>query len=364
MNIKFKKLSLNESSINKNEPTFKESSVQCDLIDYKLDLKLASYLKIPKNALFLEADIKVNRKKLKHTSTQTYKLETDHFTKEILIEQILFDLLVENDDLNLNDTNKYALINSLEKLSYKSIAFMLNNLNDLHSIKLIQDLIKLNNTNRLKLLDFSISNQENNTNLENLIKIAEKSRLGVRFNNLNEEKGKLALNRFKKTVRFLIMNKEWHKNLYKENNLKEEHFKLLSEYNRIENSADLNKKIQMLFNKDDFKVQRNVNTLITDLQRKILTKEKYKRTPEQLADLEEILSMIPRLNTLPKHLFGHVTQLLTLNVYEKGREIVREGHIALGFYFITNGSCDVFSIGKDGLLKIDELSSGFLYLFK
>jgi uncharacterized protein YndB with AHSA1/START domain len=43
----------------------------------------------------------------------------------------------------------------------------------------------------------------------------------------------------------------------------------------------------MLFNKDDFKVQRNVNTLITDLQRKILTKEKYK--------LEFLLKTSPRV---------------------------------------------------------------------
>ena len=153
----------------------------------------------------------------------------------------------------------------------------------------------------------------------------------------------------------MIVNKDWLRNANKESNTKEEHFKLLSEYNRIENSAEFNKKIQMLFNKDDYKATCNVNTLINDLQRKILSKDQYKRTPEQLDNLQEILSLIPRLNSLPRHLFTHVAQLLTLIELEKGREIVREGHKAIGFYFITNGSCDVFSVNKDGLLKINGI---------
>jgi len=236
----------------------------------------------------------------------------------------------------------------------------LNNLKELQSVSTIEGLIKLNRLNKLKFLELSISKLSSPSTdsevkvetLQSLIKSAETCRLGVRFNS-NEEKRKQALNRFKRIVRFMIINKDWLRNANKESNTKEEHFKLLSEYNRIENSAEFNKKIQMLFNKDDYKATCNVNTMINDLQRKILSKDQYKRTPEQLDNLQEILGLIPRLNSLPRHLFTHVAQLLTLIELEKGREIVREGHKAIGFYFITNGSCDVFSVNKDGLLKIN-----------
>lgn len=380
LNKRFRSKSLNahSSSIYTNtESKSKETSTQCNLNNYRLSLKIASYLLIPREASFLECQIvktskpsttlKKNSKiEKKSASIQTYTLLNENKTTR-LIEEILINLVEENNVLT--NSTICLFIDCLEKLSSQSIEFLHKNLNDLHALHLIESLIKLNRTNKLKYLDATLknkyetlssstSNSNENLSLENLIRLIETSRFGVRFNS-SEEKRKQALNRFKRAVRFVIINKEWFKTMHKEKSSREEHFKLLAEYTRLnENSAELNKKIQMLFNKDDFKVKKNVTSVISDMQRRILAKDKYKRTNEQLESLQEVLNLIPRLNALPRHLFTHVAQLLTLVVYEKGREIVREGHKAFGFYFITNGSCDVFSVGTDGLIKIDELSSG------
>ena len=40
---------------------------------------------------------------------------------------------------------------------------------------------------------------------------------------------------------------------------------------------------------------------------------------------------------------------------------MREGHLAISFYYVINGSLDVLSIGQNGVLKIDELQEGDIF---
>jgi signal-transduction protein with cAMP-binding, CBS, and nucleotidyltransferase domain len=68
---------------------------------------------------------------------------------------------------------------------------------------------------------------------------------------------------------------------------------------------------------------------------------------------------MPRINSFPKHCWSYVANLMNMLVYEKGREIVRAGHRAIGYYTIISGSCDVISAGTDqGSLKIEEFEAG------
>lgn len=52
---------------------------------------------------------------------------------------------------------------------------------------------------------------------------------------------------------------------------------------------------------------------------------------------------------------------MRLCVFEKGREVVREGHHAIGYYYVVTGGCDVLSIGVNGLLKVDDLRAGDVF---
>ncbi len=69
--------------------------------------------------------------------------------------------------------------------------------------------------------------------------------------------------------------------------------------------------------------------------------------------------MMPRINSFPKHAWAYVAQQMNLLVFEKGREIVRDGHKAKGYYTIISGSCDVLSSGNSqGLFKVEEFEAG------
>ena len=149
-------LASNYESIDKLKST-KDSYSQCLLVDYKLNVKLASYLSIAKNAVFIEFEAKNNEKNCSLKSSRAAAREKKQFLKrsigiqtystqqvenqstaENLIEEIIFDLLIKNNnDLNLTDLTLFQFINCLEKLTYKSVLYLFNNLNDLHQIDLI-----------------------------------------------------------------------------------------------------------------------------------------------------------------------------------------------------------------------------------
>ena len=76
--------------------------------------------------------------------------------------------------------------------------------------------------------------------------------------------------------------------------------------------------------------------MLTGVHRKILSKESYLRTPDEIEILEKLIIKIPKLNAFPKHIRMHIAELLALVLYDKGREIVREGHEAIGFYIVIS----------------------------
>ena len=414
-----KKESTSNSHSNNSYKEFRESSIQCQMIDYRINVQIASCLTISTNAVFIPVEIrrfdvesKISSKEntfekksnnittkrtisLREIGTQTYTMSSE--IKQVNDENLLMDFDLERskktmieiciEDIIYNVflrknlfTNKHwsilkHFIQVLEKLSEESVVFLSPTFKDIKSLNSIENLIRLNEENiksldvlLLKMSRNHLSEEDTNENLstnetnndfdiEKLIKMIDSKRKGVRFET-SKEKRRIAIDRFKKSIRFVIINREWFKNVSKDK--KDEREKLILEYNQIENSSSFlnGKKIQMLFNKEEFRSQKNLSSLITEVHKQILTKEQFARTPEQVATLLGLIGSIPRLNTLPKHVCEHVAQLMKLLIYEKGREIVREGHLAIGFYFIIFGSCDVLSIGVDSLLKVDELQLG------
>ena len=388
---------------------FRETCTECFLIDFRFNVQVAAVFRLPKSANFLPVDTKrynieiksisnpVNLKRILNTkhmfknslhfrdiSVQTYittatlsdvDLKTDFKLNydlshgksltEKAIEDIIAKYFVNNEFIIQHKKLLTSLIETLHKLSQNSVVYLANHLIDSNIISQIESFVGLNESD-LKLFDHvllklnSNKSQEIYFSLNKLLQLVHKERKSARFE-LNLERKKLTLDRFKKLVRFVIINREWLRNLEKHKRADRERFFL--EYNKLEQSSQFlnSKKIQILFNKDEFKANTNLNTLITDIHRHILTKRQHERSAEQAALLFGLIDSIPRLNGLPKHIYPHVAQLLTLAIYEKGREIVREGHLAISFYYVINGSLDVLSIGQNGVLKIDELQEGDIF---
>ncbi|CAF1031874.1 unnamed protein product [Brachionus calyciflorus] len=423
----------NKKESNNLTKEYKDQSIQCILVDFRLNLNIACHVKLASNSVFLPFQIKrfnQDRNKLnynspnlkrsiktdpkqlndlntlayreigvqtyadvKNSSYLIYDLDSGNKTPmEKTLEDLIYNYSIQVNSLNNKKNLIVKFINTLELLSEDSIIYLnkyLGNSGNKFS-NYVESLCRLNNE-KLKIFDnilvklikqYNLSKARNNSleipgfelekksslidftkndihsiDLKKLIKMSEMKRKGVRFET-SEEKRRLALERFKRAVRIVIINREWIKVLNSDK--KEEREKLLIEYDKIENSSEFmnGKKLQILFNKEEFKAQKNLTALINDTHRKILAKEASARANEDIENLLSLIYSIPRLNTFPKHVCNHVAKLIKLIVYEKGREIVREGHTSIGFYYIINGSCDVLSMGNDGLLKIDELQSG------
>lgn len=389
---------------------YKEQSIQCSLVEFRLNVSLASHLNMATNSVFLPFQIKrFNRNKYsissetklsireigvqtyadtKASGFQVYDLDlTSKTLAEKTLEDLIYSYSIQINSLNNKHYLQIAFVKTLYHLSDESVLFLnkyLSNsgskfaeyaasLSRLDSEKLrtfdnvLVKMIKQYNLSQIRSL--SVPNQPklspidftkadiHSIDLKKLIKMAEMKRKGVRFET-SEEKRRLALERFKRIVRIVIINREWIKVLNSEK--KEERDKLLLEYDKLENSSDFlnGKKLQILFNKEEFRAQKNLTALINDTHRRILAKDASNRTFQDIENLLSLINSVPRLNTFPRHVTHHIAKIIKLIVYEKGRELVREGHVSIGFYYILNGSCDVLSMGNDGLLKIDELQTG------
>jgi CRP-like cAMP-binding protein len=352
----------------------KDESIECLLEDYRLNIKISSYLRIPSNATFLPTQyLKEYRKKdsikfYRDVGTQTHSIinetQADLKNNRNIIEEILINIISNNkDNYHFYYNILYEFIDLIESLSEDSVG-LINKIIANKSPSL--DCIKKLTTNSNNDIIDKLLRENNFIELENLINKINSlsfSKKGVRFiqeNGLDENhKRMIALNNFRRIVRFVIINREWLKALEKDRN-NDERDKLLLEYNKIENPLDfINcKKLQLLFNKEEFRAKKNLNNLISDLHKQILTRDQHKRSEEEIEILIDLIKSIPILNTFPLHVLNHISQLIRMTSYEKGRELVREGHIAVSFYYIVNGNCDVLSMSIDGLLKIDELQAG------
>jgi hypothetical protein len=317
-----------------------------------------------------------------------YDLDTVNKTsREMILENLLYDLFFKNNNTlteieNLTSDFLRKLINILDDLSEQSLDYLtkMNENSSKMQVQIMQNLIRIRNVHTFNTLILNLikSPEPNIYKIEfmnKLIRLANSGRTklkgDVRFdlenslsksilNNEDKELRAQILNRFRRAVRFVIMNREWFKTSNKDKKEEYEMFFRLNNEDMVEFDALNNKKIQLLFNKNDFKAQKSIlaNTFITDFHRQILTKDQNTRSEDQCEFLLGLINTLPRLNSFPNYVLKHIGQLLKLIVFEKGREIVREGHRAVGFYYILNGGCDVLSIGLDGLLKIDELQPG------
>lgn len=359
---------MNKKSILKQ----KDENVECLIQDYRLDMKISSYLRIPSNATFLPTQFskeynKRNSIKLhRDVGTQTYSIINENQTDlKNSIEETLINIISNNNDSYHSYYNTlYKFIDLIESLSEDSLGLM-NKIFTKNSPSL-DCLEKLTIKSNRDIID-KLLKENNFIELENLInKISSLSfnKKEVRFIEDNEidinyKKKIRAIDNFRRIVRFVIINREWLKALEKDRN-NDERDKLLLEYNKIENPLDfINcKKLQLLFNKEEFRAKKNLNNLISDLHKQILAREQYKRSEEEIEILIDLIKSIPILNTFPLHVLNHIAQLIRITSYDKGRELVREGQIAISFYYIINGNCDVLSMSIDGLLKIDELHAG------
>ncbi|RNA22960.1 cyclic nucleotide-binding domain-containing 2-like [Brachionus plicatilis] len=402
-----------EQSLAKLNREYKDQATQCGLVEFRLNVSLASHLNMATNSVFLPFQIKrFNRDKFKlsgetrlslreigvqtyadtkKSSFQLYDLDPSSKTLgERTLEDLVYNYSLQINTLSNKLSLQLAFVNTLYHLSEDSVLYLnkylvnsgpkyaeyvaslsrlggdkLKTLDNV-LVKLIRqyDLSKARNLGlpdvgleqKSSLVDFT-KTDIHSIDLKKLIKMAEMKRKGVRFET-SEEKRRLALERFKRIVRIVIINREWIKVLNSEK--KEERDKLLLEYDKLENASDFmnGKKLQILFNREEFKAQKNLTALINDTHRRILAKDAANRTAEDIQNLLSLINSVPRLNSFPRHVLNHIAKIIKLIVYEKGRELVREGHLSIGFYYILNGSCDVLSMGNDGLLKIDELQTG------
>ena len=314
---------------------FKDASIECLILDYRLDVRTASYLKIPDNAVFpilrierlnkhtvqkfnplKKTSINVNQEKvpilnIREIETQTYaSTPFDHFkldeglvldydiepTNKSLVEKSIEDLIFymfirDRTEDRSNLLKKFILC--LEKLSEESIvllnSYFTRKHSDEHKVKdflLIKSIVKLN-AEKLSIFDIlvaKLTKNELDIDLEKLIKQAQVKQKDVRFET-SQEKKKASIDRFKRAVRFIMCNREWINQFNKEK-VEEREKVLLDKY---DNDFLDCKKIGLLFNKDEFRAQKSLNNLITDVHRNVLVVESHTRTPDQVELLLELV---------------------------------------------------------------------------
>jgi len=157
--------------------------------------------------------------------------------------------------------------------------------------------------------------------------------LTIEKSNRKNLRRKLALEKFRKLITVVRANRKWLNTL--NNNKRNQD--LLKSYKGLEEDQleNVSKKGFLLFDKDYFKADKSFFKL-TGLHRKIFSSPTNFRTLEEIELLDKLIITIPKLSGFSKHIRKHIAKLMNLIVYEKGREIVREGHEAIGFYLIIS----------------------------
>jgi CRP-like cAMP-binding protein len=403
--------------------------IQCDLITFKFNASIDSLF-----GTDLKNDSNDNDPRLLDIGTQTqfnysedneWTIRKDLATKFIdKFPQIIdtfthhhYDFLKQI--IKLLNQMSLKELNSLKMLNYSGSCelFDFQNLID----------ISLNNIEPFKELitNFeSLQNENENLDYKDDIKILTDHLLRVFTLNSDEtetdnnktskketKKYSNALSRFRKAVLFVKINREWSNVASTENKEnKRQREKLLIDYhNKIEKKLGyINaKKAQILFNKDEFKAAPTISSikknelentnntrrdsiapikilddfyfhheLITNVHRRILSKDKLNRSLEHIEILLDLIRLIPKLNTFPRHISYHIAQIIQLVTYPEGCVIVREGHEPINFYYIISGSCKVFinspqsqpqspivinNLNLDGMKLFDEFYPGDIF---
>jgi hypothetical protein len=167
-----------------------------------------------------------------------------------------------------------------------------------------------------------------------LIDLSKFISLTIEKSNRKNLRRKLALEKFRKLITVVRANRKWLNTL---NNNNKRNQDLLKSYKGLEEDQleNVSKKGFLLFDKDYFKADKSFFKL-TGLHRKIFSSPTNFRTLEEIELLDKLIITIPKLSGFSKHIRKHIAKLMNLIVYEKGREIVREGHEAIGFYLIIS----------------------------
>jgi hypothetical protein len=312
--------------------TFKDASVQCLIVDYRLDIRTASYLKIPENASFplfrveklnkQNNNLGINLKKtsicfqrekfdilnIREVESQTYTsvpfylfdekiildYDIERYKKsfiEICIEDLVFLIFVrEKKDENSGFWMR-KFISCLNKLSEDSIRYLCTQTEDEtksnNLFSHIKSIVKLNDE-RLRIFDLltvKLIKNEPEIDLERLIKLAQSKQKDVRFETTKENK-KIALDRFKRAVRLIMSNRECIKQ-FNRKKVEESEKVLLDKY---ENDFLDCKKIGLLFNKEEFRAQKNFKNILNDIHKNILITPSRARTKEQIESLIDLVS--------------------------------------------------------------------------
>ncbi len=262
--------------------------------------------------------------------------EANKTNRERLLENLVF-----------NFSKKYAkyVVRVLDELSEAALTFLTKLIqeNNIESSTIAQSLLNLKNFETFNNLLSSISDPSNSAQfhsinfLNKLIKISNSGKRKVkgmvrfeeiesdsinanaaRLDEQDAKRRRLVLDRFRKAVKFVILNRDWFKSSNKDKKDEYEKFFLNEEFSYAASSLN-NKKIQLLFNKNEFKAQKNLtSSLITDLHRQILSKEPGTRDKYQTDFLVNLVCTIPKLSTFPKYVCLHIAQMIKLLAYEKG----------------------------------------------
>jgi hypothetical protein len=370
-----------DEPLNRN---FKSTETQCELLNYSIKLIVACFLNIPKNVVFDQITSIFTKNRVQYNGIQHIDkgIQTFSLEKQVLAHknsirprliivnpftQTKFDDVIDSFVLEigmkLNDA-KYSDLKEFTSFLYQlreESLYTLNNYCFEETVKnfstligfneyqfrmfemlLLKAKLKFDNENNLFLKKFSVNQSlfhlNNNSSVLPTIQISKLISYTIEKTSKKNEKRKLALDRFRKLVTVVRANRKWLKTL--NNKRKRDQTLALNKDADNEKYRYSSKKAIILFDKDQYKSERSL-LMLTAAHRRILSKASNLRTIEEIEMLDQLVCNIAKLNAFPKHIRKHVAQLLDLVAYDKGREMVREGHEAIGFYIITSEYCNV-----------------------
>ena len=321
---------------------YKDAEVQCNILKYSLRLVLSVFLSIPNNAnISSQEEAAFERKILRNKATQTIDHENDSANQ--IIERFLLEVGKSDLFATYNDLKSfYEILNrfkeeSLHTLYNHCLSDFLNNFPIMkefteYQFRVFEMLLAKAKLKFEKANTKFIKNYTSDQYLPTSLPKIQLSKLisnTIAKSSRSDDKRKEALKKFKKLVTVVRANRKWLKTL---NDKRKREF-----YKNIEDDKwkICSKKAIVIFDKDQYKAERSL-LMLTGVHRKILSKESYLRTPDEIEILEKLIIKIPKLNAFPKHIRMHIAELLALVLYDKGREIVREGHEAIGFYIVIS----------------------------
>ena len=320
-----------------------DQETQCELISMKFSPFVASLLRSDKSETHHEVQSASNSK-----AVQVVKENSDNYT-DLLIQEFVTEFLkmtITNQELKsfvyfltrLRDETLSAVRNYCFKEllnQFKTFTSFTEYQFRVFEMLLLKERVKFDEKKSFYLKKFSKNENFDKVNMNlTSLDLSKLISLTLEKSSRKNERRKLAVEKFRKLINVVRANRKWLKTL--NNNKRNQD--LLKSYKGLELEDQLqnvSKKGFLLFDKDHYKAEKSFFKL-TGLHRKIFSRPSNLRTHEEMELLDKLIINIPKLSGFSKHIRKHITKLMNLIVYEKGREIVREGHEAIGFYLIIS----------------------------